>query len=492
MGFSCKASTSTSRKKKLILFGINCQHGKFSDSLVGGDDADTFIVTDNFGNDTIVGGEGVTTGTNSDTIDLGAVTTPLTVTFAGDKSGTITDGTSTITFSEIETIILPDTDDLVDITGDSTGVEIWAGGGADTVTGGSGGDTIFGFDGADSITGGDGNDSLDGDAGADILSGGAGNDTLIGDAGADVFVGGTGADDMYGGLDGDTFTLAEGDSAFGQGGDDTFILTDLAEAGASTITIVGGETDETAGDTLDFNGLVTRWADINITNSDDSAGGLSGTATLADGTVVNFSEIETLVVCFTAETRIETKDGLKPAGEIKPGDMVMTLDHGAQEVRWVGTKTVLGRGNVAPIHFAANAFGNDAPISVSPQHRMLICHPMAEMLYGAPEVFVPAASMINGTTITQPETGMVTYVHILLDHHEVIYAEGAETESFLPAKQAICALDQVAYDSLLEERPDLALELSNYGQAARPCLTMTEARALIELIISDGAESSAA
>jgi hypothetical protein len=75
----------------------------------------------------------------------------------------------------------------------------------------------------------------------------------------------------------------------------------------------------------------------------------------------------------------------------------------------------------------------------------------------------------------------VTYLHILLDRHEVIYAEGAASESFLPAVQALCALDETARATLLAERPDLASHVANYGPAARPCLTVAEARDLFSI-----------
>ncbi|MEM8774739.1 MAG: type I secretion protein, partial [Pseudomonadota bacterium] len=84
--------------------------------------------------------------------------------------------------------------------------------------------------------------------GEDVLNGGAGDDTLSGEEGDDTLDGGTGADQMSGGDGDDEFAVAEGDTADGGDGNDLFILNDLGEAGASTITIIGGETGETTGD----------------------------------------------------------------------------------------------------------------------------------------------------------------------------------------------------------------------------------------------------
>ncbi|SDZ51296.1 Hemolysin-type calcium-binding repeat-containing protein [Jannaschia faecimaris] len=141
--------------------------GDGADQLSGGADADTFVVTSTWGNDTINGGEG---GNDVDVIDLSGLSGPVTVTYSGDEAGTITDGTSTITFSNVERLILTEFDDVVDATLDGVGTNIQGGGGADSVLGGSGSDT---FD------GGAGNDTLTGGSGSDIMVGGAGDDSLL-------------------------------------------------------------------------------------------------------------------------------------------------------------------------------------------------------------------------------------------------------------------------------------------------------------------------
>ncbi|MBO9465083.1 Hint domain-containing protein [Tropicibacter sp. R15_0] len=147
--------------------------GTGSDQLFGEDDADVFYVEDSFGNDTIFGGEG---GTDDDTIDASAVTSGITVQLSGSETGTLTDGTDTISFSEIESFLLTDQADSLDASSDSSGLSVEAGAGDDTIHGGTGGDTIVGGGDDDSIFGGVGQDTIFGGSGADTIDGGDGHD----------------------------------------------------------------------------------------------------------------------------------------------------------------------------------------------------------------------------------------------------------------------------------------------------------------------------
>ncbi len=448
--------------------------GSGDDTMIGGEGSDVFYLSaGSMGNDSIVGGE---SGTHIDSIEFDSSTTPLTVTFTGDKSGTITDGTHTVAFSEIERIVLPDGADNVTLVGDSTGIEIWAGGDNDTITGGIGDDTILGMDGDDSIDGGAGHDNLDGDAGDDTVEGGAGADTLVGGLGDDSLTGGTGADEIYANEGADTINVAEGDTVHGGDGDDLFLVTDLGEAGANNATITGGEGDETLGDTLDFQGNA-HWDDITYTNTDPGVGGgMSGFATLSDGSVVNFSEIENIIICFTAGTKIATSGGARDVADLKPGDMVVTRDNGLQPIRWVGQRTVPALGSLAPIRFESGVLGNGKPLLVSPQHRVLIQGPQASLMFGEGEVLASAKHLTNGGSIVQQAGGEVTYVHIMFDRHEIVYAEGAATESFYPGDTGLDAVEAEAREELFTLFPELRSAPDHYGDTARMCLRSHESR----------------
>ncbi|HKL05953.1 MAG TPA: Hint domain-containing protein [Roseovarius sp.] len=314
-------------------------------------------------------------------------------------------------------------------------------------------------------------------AGDDVIDGEAGDDQIFGNDGNDTLTGGTGADTLYGGLGDDEMYLAEGDVAFGGDGDDLFVLGNLNETGSSTITLTGGEGGETTGDTLQLNAEVTQ-DDITFTNTDDAAGGLSGTFTMTDGTVVNFDEIEN-IICFTPGTRILTERGERAIETLRAGDRVLTRDRGLQPIRWIGRSTVEGQGKFAPIALNSNVLdGARRPLLVSPQHRMLFTGYKAELLFGDPEVLIAAKHLVDGRDVRVAPRKRVTYFHLMLDRHEVIFAEGAATESFHANDLGVAAISQDARDDMFQAFPHLRADLSAYGDTARQCLKAHEARLL--------------
>lgn len=348
----------------------------------------------------------------------------------------------------------------------------------DTIDGGGGADTIFGEAGDDSLDGGGGDDSLDGGDGADTINGGGGADTLQGGAGADSLSGGDGADQAWAGTGDDTLNVAQGDTVYGEDGDDLFVLQDLAEAGAGDIYITGGEGAEAGGDTLDLNGLATL-SSVVITDPDDAGGGLAGYVTLADGSIVYFDEIEN-IICFTPGTMILTERGERPIETLSPGDMVVTRDDGLQPVRWMGSRTVRGTGKTAPVRIdAGGLFGAARPLLVSPQHRMLLDGFRTELAMGEPEVLVAARHLIDGTRVHVEEMTAVTYIHMMFDRHQVVYAEGAATESFHLGDQGLEALSPASRADLFAKFPHLRADPNVYGDTARRCAKPFEARLLV-------------
>ena len=212
-----------------------------NDSLDGGDGDDN--LSGNDGNDTLKGGTGndVLDGGNGDDalygqqgidsyiggagndyaeLDFSQSTSNITIAYSTSSNGTLSDGTTTKTFKEIERVYLRTGigNDNLDLSATNynngnfydgiASANISSGAGNDTVIGGSGRDVLDGGTGDDLLKGGD-NPTIYFDYGyGDQLYGGDGNDSLYGEAGGDRLYGGTGNDLLDGG-DGDDYLYGE-------------------------------------------------------------------------------------------------------------------------------------------------------------------------------------------------------------------------------------------------------------------------------------------
>lgn len=141
----------------------------------------------------------------------------------------------------------------------------------------------------------------------------------------------------------------------------------------------------------------------------------------------------TPVPCFTAGTLIRTPTGEVAIETLKAGDQVITLDAGIQIIRWAGRRTVPAQGHMAPVHIAANTFGQHDALDVSQNHRILRTGLAIKTLFAADEVLVAAKYLVDNRNVTIRRGGMVDYVHILFDEHQLIWANGCLSESLFPA-----------------------------------------------------------
>ncbi|MDB5660660.1 MAG: hypothetical protein JWS10_3275 [Cypionkella sp.] len=164
------------------------------------------------------------------------------------------------------------------------------------------------------------------------------------------------------------------------------------------------------------------------------------TTTITAGGAVPF------VPCFTAGTMILTRSGEVAVEDLRVGDLVLTVDNGFRPIRWIGRRRLSPRQlelspQLRPIRIEAGALGNDLPVrplTVSPQHRCLIRSEMARRISGEREVLVAAKHLlsVDGVSIVDDGTP-VTYVHLLLDAHELLISEGTPTESFFVGPMAM-------------------------------------------------------
>lgn len=193
------------------------------------------------------------------------------------------------------------------------------------------------------------------------------------------------------------------------------------------------------------------------------------------------------VICFTPGTLILTPQGPRAIQALRPGNLVFTRDNGAQAVLWTGQRHISATRlrlmpHLCPIRLRSHALGQGRPdpdLLVSPQHRMLIKGRAAQALFHEDEVLVMAEDVVNDTTITvDRRVREVTYIHVLLERHSVIWANGLESESFHPANAASDSMDAAQRAGLASVLPSLEVNPHSYGDFARRNLTRFEAAVL--------------
>jgi hypothetical protein len=107
---------------------------------------------------------------------------------------------------------------------------------------------------------------------------------------------------------------------------------------------------------------------------------------------------------------------------------------------------------------------------LSPQHRVLVRSRIARRMFDSDEVLVAAKHLVgvNGIEVDRT-TWKVTYVHVLLDNHEVLMANGAPCESLFLGPQS----RKVLGGDALEEIEQI------FGGLPEAALTQAGARPLI-------------
>ncbi len=272
-------------------------------------------------------------------------------------------------------------------------------------------------------------------SGGTLVVAGGGTLTL---AGADSYSGGT----IVSGGDLDLATAdaaGSGTITFAQGSPSSLTL----DAGVVPANAIAGFTD---GDTLDLIGFDPATATAaydsgtGVLTVSDAAGRQAAMAMTGDfadeylqlaqdasgaGVAVTLDEAP----CFCPGTLILTDRGEVPVEDLKIGDRVMTAAGRPSVIRWLGYRSfsgrfVAGRPGMLPVCIRAGALADGVPrrdLHVSPLHSMLL-----------DGYLVPAGLLLNGRSITQAESvDRLDYIHIELEHHAVVWAEGAASESFL-------------------------------------------------------------
>jgi hypothetical protein len=170
-----------------------------------------------------------------------------------------------------------------------------------------------------------------------------------------------------------------------------------------------------------------------------------------EGSIVQGSSIPT-IPCFTLGTLISTPTGSTPVQDLVIGDLILNHLGQSVPVKWIGRQrfhpAFIKDG--LPVCIRQGALGHGLPLRdlyVSPGHAFYIddC------------LLIDAKAMINGTTISQVTQweGDVEYFHIETEHHEIILAEGAPTETFMDNISRTCFNNYSEYQELYPEEHEM-------------------------------------
>ena len=189
---------------------------------------------------------------------------------------------------------------------------------------------------------------------------------------------------------------------------------------------------------------------------------LTGSFVTSDFNIVTDGSSGTdITACFAAGTRIRTARGDVAVDELVVGDEVASAFGGLRRVEWLGHRRVdcvrhPRPHDVMPVRVMRGAFGGGLPardLVLSPDHAVY-----------AAEALVPIRYLVNGASIAREEVETITYWHVELPTHDVIFAEDLPAESYLDTGNRGAFWE---CDGALQMTPDFAREVWS-SQACAP------------------------
>lgn len=170
------------------------------------------------------------------------------------------------------------------------------------------------------------------------------------------------------------------------------------------------------------------------------------------------------VICFVAGTQILTEGGSVPVERIAAGCVIQTADNGLKRVIWAGSTTVTADDMVfdpglRPVRIETGAFGNKQPLLVSQQHRIAVGDGLVKAKH-LPLIPGCRARIARGI---RP----VRYYHLLLEDHQMVIANGVESESLFPGPMSARILRQYRFQI---DRLDVLHRYATPDQLCRPMI----------------------
>lgn len=300
----------------------------------------------------------------------------------------------------------------------------------------------------------------------------------------------TGGSLPTGGPDDLAFDAANGGAVLNNGGDAVVLYDPVADEYIQ-VTYNGSPYDTPETDYAGFSATATQSGSGEDFGSDTDGESLQREGDGSDTIISDTPTPATPNLCFANGTHILTPKGEVLVEDLRPGDLVLSADHGPVALCTILSETrspaqVASTPALAPVVFEPGSLGPNQPkrqLRLSQQHRILMGGKVAQRMFGATEVLVPARALLGlpGVSLGTCPTP-ITYFHLVLENHEVLIAEGTASESLFLGEQAVKSLtqDEIAELELIFGAPiEHLLSPAHQPPPARPFATMRRGKNMV-------------
>lgn len=136
-------------------------------------------------------------------------------------------------------------------------------------------------------------------------------------------------------------------------------------------------------------------------------------------------------------TPIETSRGPVAAGQLRPGDLVATVDHGLRPLAALHPLHLPACGSFAPVLLRAPYFPQRSDILVSSDQMVLLEGPEVEYLFGEDEILVPASALVDGrSAMAEQRRAVAPSVALIFEEPVIVLADGCALLSAVPGDVA--------------------------------------------------------
>ncbi|PTQ75689.1 Hint domain-containing protein [Celeribacter persicus] len=184
---------------------------------------------------------------------------------------------------------------------------------------------------------------------------------------------------------------------------------------------------------------------------------------------------------FARGALIPTVAGPVAIEDLLPGDEVVTVDNGVQQVEWIGSMALDTRGIRSPeahaerlYRITSDTFGLGRPtpdLMLGSGARYLLKTDGLKSWLGTAQAMAPITGMVDGVSVIEvtPISAVRSY-HLALGRHSLIRVNGVELESYHPGTAASAQLQGDLRARFMALFPHLD-SLGDFGALAYPRLT---------------------